>query len=182
MRWSASQVLAWIIRKQPLSLEKNEWTRAMGRRLKDAQRKLAGALSSGRMHAYGRKQPHGPIEPMPNDPFRIQGVPVVVGVHGDLTSLAAHKPYTGPAWYSIEFDATEIEREWPKPPPTSAKNWVLKEAERLHAAGIIGKRDVMIRNCMTATGCKKREAEAAHKSLPDKLKYKRGKPRKNALG
>ena len=50
MRWSASQVLAWIIRKKPLSLEEDEWTRAMGRRLKDAQRKLAGALSSGCTH------------------------------------------------------------------------------------------------------------------------------------
>jgi len=179
VRWTASQVLAWIIRKEPLSLEKNEWTRAMGRRLKAAQRKLAEALSSGRVHAYGRKQPHGPIEPVPNDPFRIQGVPVVVGVHGDLTSLATHKPYTGPAWYSIEFDATEIKREWPKPPPTSAKNWVLKEAKRLHAAGTIGKREAMISDCMTATGCTKREAEAAHKGLPDKLKRPRGKPPKN---
>jgi hypothetical protein len=56
---------------------------------------------------------------------------------------------------------------------------MLNEAERLHAAGSIGKRDVMVRDCMRATGCKKREAEAAHKSLPDKLKRRPGKPRKN---
>jgi hypothetical protein len=37
----------------------------------------------------------------------------------------------------------------------------------------------MVRDCMTKTGCTKRDAEAAHKSLPDKLKYQRGKPRKN---
>jgi len=179
MRWAASQVLAWIITRKPLSLEKNEWFRAMGRDLKDAQRKLAGVLSSGRVHVYGRKQRQGPIEPMPNDLFRIHGAPVFVGVHGDLTSLVAHKPYTGPVWSSIEFDATEIEREWPKPPPVSAKKWMLKEAKRLHAAGTIGKRDAMISGCMTATGCKKREAETVHKSLPNKFRRLRGKPSKN---
>jgi hypothetical protein len=180
MRWSASQGLAWIIRQKPLSLEKNEWTRDMGPKLKDAQRTLAGAISSGRVQAYGRHQRHGPIEPMPADPFRIQGVPVVVGPHGDLTSLAAHKPYEGPGWHSIEFEADEIKREWPKPPPPSATEWMHKEAEGHAAAGTIGKRDVMVRDCMTAIGCTKREAEAAHKSLPDKLKRHRGKPPKNA--
>jgi len=179
MRWLASETYAWIILRKPLSLEKNEWTPDMGPKLKDAQRTLAGALSLGRVHAYGRRQPHGPIEPMPNDPFRIQGVPVVVGAHGGLTSLAPHKPYTGPRWHSIEFDADEIEREWPKPPPLSAMEWMQKEAERYDAAGTTGKRDVMVRDCRKATGCTKREAEAAHKSLPDKLKRQRGKPPKN---
>jgi len=180
MRWSASQTLAWIIGQKPLSLEKNEWTTDMGPKMKAAQRALAEALSSGRVHAYGRRQPHGYIEPMPNDPFRIQGIPVVVGVYGDLTSLAPHKPYEGPAWNSIEFDADEIEREWPKPPPLSALEWMYKEAERYDAAGTTGKRDVMVRDCMEAAGCTKREAEAAHRSLPNKLKRQRGKPRKSS--
>ena len=151
----------------------------MGPKLKDAQRTLAEALSSGRVQAYGRRQPHGPIEPMPNDPFRIQGVPVVVGAHGDLISLVPHKSYSGPEWHSIEFEVDEIEREWPKPPPPSAMEWMRKEAEARAATGTVGKRDVMVRDCMSATGCKKREAEAAHKNLPDKLKRRRGKPRKS---
>jgi hypothetical protein len=180
MRWSASETLAWIIGQKPLSLEKNEWTPDMGPKLKDAQRMLAGALSSGRVHAYGRREPHGPIEPMPDDPFRIQGVPVVVGAHGDLTSLAPHKPYKGLGGHSIEFEVDEIKRTFPKPPPTSAAGWMQKEAERHAAVGTIGKRDVMVRDCRTAIGCTKREAEAAHKSLPDKLKRQRGKPPKNA--
>jgi len=179
MRWLASETLAWIILRKPLSLEKNEWTPDMGPKLKDAQRTLAGALSSGRVHAYGRREPQGPIGPMPNDSFRDQGVPVVVGAHGDLTSLAPHKPYAGPRWLSIEFEADEIEREWPKPPPPSAMKWMHKEAEAQAGRGTIGKRDVMVRDCMNATGCTKREAEAAHKSLPDKLKRQRGKPRKS---
>src|SRR6266404_3804046 len=83
-----------------------------------------------------------------NDPFRIQGIPVVVGAHGDLTSLAPHKPYKGPAWHSIEFEADDIKREWPKPPPPSATEWMHKEAERYAAAGTTGKRDVMVRDCM----------------------------------
>jgi hypothetical protein len=179
MRWSASQALAWIIGRKPLSLQKNEWTPDMGPKLRGAQRTLAEALSSGRVQAYGRREPHGPIEPMPNDPFRIQGVPVVVGAHGDLGSLAPHKRYSGPEWHSIEFEADEIEREWPKPPPPSAMEWMRKKAEAHAAAGTVAKRDVMVRDCMKATGCTKREAEAAHKGLPDELRYKKGRPPKN---
>ena len=40
--------------------------------------------------------------------FAFRGFLLLSEYHGDLTSLATHKPYTGPAWYSIEFDATEI--------------------------------------------------------------------------
>jgi hypothetical protein len=87
--------------------------------------------------------------------------------------------YEGPRWYGVEFDSAEIKRAFPKPPSTSAKKWVLKEAKRLHSAGKIGKREDMLKRCMQDTGCTKREAEAAHKNLPDKFKRPRGKPRKS---
>src|SRR6266436_3164582 len=173
MRWSASQALAWIIQQEPLSL-KGEWTPAMGPELEAAQKKLAGLISSGQVRAWGRKQPHGLVEQMPSDPFRIQGLTVVVGPHGNMTTLPPHLPpdkrYQGDVWHAIEFDPEELKGASPKPPPTLARDWMLNEAKRLHTAGSIGKRDVMVRDCRKATGCTKREAEAAHRSLPDKLK------------
>jgi hypothetical protein len=179
MRWSASQALAWIIRQKPLSLEKGEWTPDMGPELDVAQKKLARLIGTDQVQAWGRKQSHGLVERIPSDPFRISSLTVVVGPHGDMTTLPRHKLYQGDRWHAIEFEEDEIKRAFPKPPSISAVEWMRKEAERHAAAGTIGKRDVMVRDCMTKTGCTKRDAEAAHKSLPDKLKYQRGKPRKN---
>jgi hypothetical protein len=134
LRWSASQVLAWIIRQEPLKLERREWTSDMGPGIEDAKRRLAAAIASGQVRAWGREKPHGLAEKMPSDPFRISGLSVVVGVHGEITTLEPHKPYVGPVWHSIEFEADEIQQAFPKPPPLSAIEWMQIEANR-HAAG-----------------------------------------------
>jgi hypothetical protein len=180
MRWSAAQALAWIIRQTPLELK--QWTSEMGPEIDPAAIKLSRAIGADQVSAWGRPKPHALTEQIPSDQFRIPGFTLIVSPHGDLATSPRHKlsTYQGRQWQDIEFDANELKRAFPKPPPTSAKDWMLNEAERLYAAGKIGKRDVMVHDCMTATRCKKREAEAAHKSLPDKLKYQRGKPRKNA--
>jgi hypothetical protein len=179
MRWSAAEALSWIIRQQSLGLE--HWTTDMGPGIEPAQKGLADAIATGRVGAWGRKQaqPHGLVEQVPSDPFRIQGLEMVVGVHGDMTTLPPHKlnKYKGPRWQSIEFEADEIKQTWPKPPPPRATDWMLKEAQRLQAAGRIGKRDDMVRRCREETGCTKRQAEAAHKDLPEDLRRSRGKPR-----
>ena len=101
---------------------------------------------------------------------------MIVGEHGDIRPLQPHKQYDGPRWHSIEFEPDEIKRECPKAPPPSAKNWLLKEAERLHGKG---KRDSMVHDCMAATNCSRREALAAYKELPNGLRRPRGKPSKN---
>jgi hypothetical protein len=183
MRWSASQALAWIIRRKALSLEKREWTPDMGPELEAAQRKLAELIGSGQVQAWGRSQPHSMVDRMPSDPFRIPGLTVVVGPHGDMKTLPPHLPpdkrYQGDVWHAIEFEADEIKQAYPRPPPIPAAEWMRKNAEDHAATGTIGKRDVMVRDCMSATGCKKREAEAAHKNLPESLKRPRGKTRKS---
>jgi hypothetical protein len=122
---------------------------------------------------------------MPSDLFQIPGLTVVVGIHGEMTTLAArpHQPfslYEGPLWHSIAFEAFEIERMWPKPPPLPAVDWMLQEAERaLKAAGHLCKRHDLIERCKTETGCTRREAEAAHKTLPEHLRGGRGRRRIN---
>jgi hypothetical protein len=174
MRWSAAQSLSWIIKQEPLPLR--EWTSDMGPNLKDAQKRLAGSISAGEVQAWGRKQPQGLVENIPNDPFRIPGVPVIVGEHGDMRHSQPHKQYDGPRWHSIEFDANQIKKAFPKPPPASANGWMLQEAERL---GGLGKRDIMVQDCMGETGCTKRAALAAYKNLPEGRRRKRGKPPKN---
>jgi hypothetical protein len=171
--WSASQAISWIIRKKPLKLEDREWTTDMGPKLAEAQRKLAEAIGAGQVQAWGRSQPHGLLEPVPRDPFRIPGLVVIVGEHGEMRPLLSRKRYDGPRWQSIEFDADEIKHVFPKPPVPTAQEWMSKNANKRH------KRDSLVRDCMKATGCTKRDAEAAHKELPEELRRTRGKPTRN---
>jgi hypothetical protein len=180
MRWLAAQALAWIIKRVPLELK--DWTSDMGPDIESAGKMLAGAMSAGHVRAWGRRTPHALIEQIPSDQFRISGLTLIVSPSGELTTSPPRKwfTYEGIRWQDIEFDADEIRRAFPRPPPPSATEWMLKEAEAHLAAGTIGKRAVMIRDCMTATSCTKRQAEAAHKSLPDEFKRQRGKPPKNS--
>jgi len=175
--------MSWIIQHEPLGLR--EWTSGIWPLLQDAQRKLASEIAAGNVQAWGRKQPHGLAEQMPRDPFRIPGLTVVVGVHGEMTTLAAraHQPfssYEGPRWHSIEFEAVEIERAWPKPPPLSAVDWMLRQAEQvLKTTGHPAKRHDLLDRCRTETRCTRREAEAAHKMMPEQFKGGRGRRRIN---
>jgi hypothetical protein len=180
MRWRADQVLGWINRQAPLGIR--QWTSDMGAGLRGAQRELAKAIAEGRVQAWGRPTPNALFERIPSDPFRIKGRPLVVDPYGEMTPLLPHKPYPcdndDPIWHAIEFEADEIRRAWPKRPSPSVEDWMLEDAERSHAAGRVGKRDDMVRRCMAATSCTKREAEAAHKKLRPELRRPRGKPPK----
>ena len=84
-----------------------------------------------------------------------------------------HRRYDGPRWQSIEFDADQIERVFPKPDP-AAQQWMLNNASKEQ------KRDSVVKDCMRATGCTKRVAEAAYNELPDSQRRKRGKPARNS--
>src|SRR5262249_38988276 len=118
------------------------------------------------------------------DPFRISDIDIVVGIHGEMTTLPPYKLYKYKCprrrWRSIEFEADEIKRMWPKPPSPLAEDWMLNEAKRLHSAGRIGKREDMIRGCVAATNCTRRQAIAAHGKLPPEWRRRQGKPPKNA--
>ena len=179
MRWTAAQALAWIIRQTPLGL--SEWTPEMGPEIEPAAIKLGRAIGADQIGAWGRMKRHGPVTRIPGEDFRISGLTLIVGSHGELATSPRYKfsTYEGTQWHAIEFDPNEIKREWPKPPPISATEWMLREAGQ-HAGGPIAKRDDMVHRCMSETNCTKREAEAAHKSLPEGLKRKRGKPPKNS--
>jgi len=177
LRWSAAQALAWIMRQKPLELR--EWKSDMGPELRPAEKALGKALGDGRVNAWGRPSPHALTEQVPSDPFRILNPAIVVGPHGDMKTLRDHQafPEDCPRWHLIALEADEIKREWPKTPPPSAIDWMLMEAERLRG---LGKRGVMVQDCMIVTNCSKRDAEAAHKALPEGMRRKRGKPPKNA--
>jgi hypothetical protein len=168
VRWSAAQAYGWIIQQKALGLR--EWTRDMGPKISDAQKKLAELIDDGKVNAWGRNQLHGPLEQIPNDLFRISDITVVVGIHGDMKTTTPHKPYTGPPWHSIEFEADEIKHAFPQPPPPSAEEWMVNNAHKGD------KRDYMVQACRRETGCTKRAAEAAYKNLPDGLRRKRGRP------
>jgi len=169
------------MRQEPLELR--DWKSEMSPDLRAAQEALARAIGEGRVHAWGRPKPHALIEQIPSDPFRIPGLRLVVNPHGDMGTLPPHKihQYEGPRWHMIEFDPNEIKREWARPPPLAAQDWMLKEAKKFRdAGGPLPKREFMLKDCMDATQCTKQEAEAAHKRLPQEYKRPRGRPPKDS--
>jgi hypothetical protein len=169
--WSASQALAWVICQKPLSLQGREWTADMGRQLEEAQRKLAAAIGSGLVEAWGRKAPDSLLEAVPRDPFCIPGKPVIVAVHGEMRELSPRRRhYDGPRWNTIMFDADQIKQAFPTPAPDAVQDWMLKHATKDQ------KRDSLVLDCRNATGCTKREAQGAYNDLPRNLRRSRGKP------
>jgi hypothetical protein len=118
---------------------------------------------------------------VPADIFRITDIEVVISPHGDLVSQHPHRgPYQGVPWQSIEFEEAEIKQQFPSPPKQSVQEWMLQEAERYRSEGKIGKRDIMVKDCMNETHCTRKVAQAAHKLLPEEFKRKPGKPPKHA--
>jgi hypothetical protein len=180
MRWSAAQTLSWIIQQEPLELK--DWRAGMGSKIEPAQLSLASSIGANKISAWGRKKRHGALEQIPNGDFRISGLLLVVGPHGDLATVPRHKlsTFEGARWEDIEFDPAEIKREWPTPPSASANIWMEQEASRLFKrSGQPGKRDDMVQDCMKATKCTRRGALSAYKGLPANLRRMRGKPTKS---
>jgi len=180
MRWSAAQTLSWIIQQEPLELK--DWRAGMGSKMEPAQKTLAKSIGTNKISAWGRKNRHGSLEQIPGGDFRISGVLLIVGAHGDLATVPRHKlsTYEGVRWEDIEFDPAEIRREWPKPPSASANVWMQQEADRLFKkSSQPGKRDDMVRDCMEAINCTRRDALSAYQGLPANLRRMRGKPTKS---
>jgi len=181
MRWTTSQALSQIIRGSAFKLEDREWKFEMGPGIADAQRRLARSIAQGQVQAMGRRARHAALEKVPADIFRITDIEVVISPFGDIVSLRPHQVYRGEQWYSVEFDAAEITRAFPSAPKQSVDQWMREEANRHRSDGRIGKRDIMVKDCQTATGCSNREAISAHKRLPEDLRRQRGKPRKHPV-
>ena len=175
MRWSAAQTLSWIIRQEPLELK--QWSPDMGPKMEPAQKTLATGIGAGKITAWGRRKRHGSLVQIPAGDFRISRMSLIVGPHGDLATVPRHKlsTYEGTQWKDIEFDPDEIKREWPKPPPSPAMDWMLREAEKaLKTTGHLGKQTDLVSRCMNETTCTKRTALAAHKMLPERLRRNPG--------
>jgi hypothetical protein len=155
----------------------------MGGGLEQAERDLAQAIAEERIILWGRPNPQGRAEPVPADQFRIPGMIVIVDVFGEMATRPVMKRYDGPRWGQIEFDPTEIRRVWPTPSqnpavPQSLVDWMHTEAKDNLRAGKKKLRSEMVRACMAANGCTKLMAEAAHATLPDELRFKRGRPKR----
>jgi hypothetical protein len=179
MKWSAAQVLSWIIQQNPLELK--NWPSDIGPKIEPAQKILASRLGSDEIRAWGRRTAYMPLEQIPSGEFRMSRIKLIVGTHGELATFPRHKisDYLGVQWHDMEFDEAEIKKAWPKLPPPSANEWMQREARRLFDhTGQPGKRDDLIKRCMNEAPCKKREAEIAFNKLPMKLRRPRGKPPK----
>jgi hypothetical protein len=150
----------------------------MGKELRNAEASLGKAIGQESVRAWGRPTKEGLYEPVPNEQFRIPGGPLGVDVTGDMVSVHPNHPYTGPRWYSIEFEPEEIKRVWPKPPLASAMDWMRQAAKRLKAEGRKEKRETLVQDCVKATECTTRDAIKAYQSLPENVRLGRGKPRK----
>jgi hypothetical protein len=179
MRWSAAEALSWVMRRVPRDLP--SWTPDMGPEIETAQKELAAAIGAEKVRAWGRLKRDDPEQQIPSDKLRHTGL--VVDFAGELTTSRPHRCYEGERgkrWKWIEFEEDEIKRAWPTLPSASAAQWMLTEAKRLQGLCRKGKRADMVKDCMKAIGCTKREAEAAHAKLAPEFKRPRGKSPKNA--
>src|SRR5258705_12276971 len=112
--WSANQMLAWHLARQPLPWR--NWSADMYRELPRAQLALSKELGGKKRIARGtRPGSQGASEPIPDKLFRL-GFPVVVDPTGYLRTLHPrdqHKfeefkiKYRIPEWSGIEFDSDE---------------------------------------------------------------------------
>jgi hypothetical protein len=149
MKWSAAKALSWIIQQRPLELK--DWPTEIGAQIEPAAKQLGASIGAAKIGAWGRKKPHHSLEQIPAGDFRISGLSLAVGPHGDLATSPRHKlhTYKGHLWHDIEFDEAEIKKAWPRLPPPSANEWMQKEARRLFdGTGQPGKRDDLIKRCM----------------------------------
>ncbi|MGB6534558.1 MAG: hypothetical protein WBF58_01190 [Xanthobacteraceae bacterium] len=145
----------------------------MGPEIEWAQRALAAAIGGEKVRAWGRLTLDSEMREIPSSKFRHTGL--VVDFTGELVTSAPHRTSAERRIKWIEFDEDEVKRAFPTPPPPNAAQWMLNEAKSLQALGRKGKRADMVKDCMSATGCKKRPAEDAHAALPAEFKRPRGK-------
>jgi hypothetical protein len=139
MRWSADQMLAWHLVKQPLKWR--DWTEEMHREMPRAQLELKKELGDEKRKAWGIRP--GSIEPeqISGKLFRSSAefaAIVVVDPGGYLAPLDPRDQqafqefkdkYNVPEWRDIEFDPVdETKQESPEPPPNSAANDVERMA------------------------------------------------------
>jgi hypothetical protein len=198
-RWEAVEAIAYLHKGVPLPWAEWQGEGSSEADIEAAEIDLTEAIRAG-VPAWGQPRPYARKEQIPVgdlDPGRIdrKATPVsvahqpkvIVSRYGNITILPRQRSadYQGPRWSDIEVDAARLMEARPRPvdEPTStaalAVEWMLKEAGTLAAAGNKGKRDQMVSDCMNVVGCTKREAEDAHKRLPDHLRRRRGRSPKS---
>lgn len=178
-RLTADEALARVIRGKEIPLR--DWERDMGPRLNDAERRLAEAVGSARVKAFGRENFALPKKQIPAECFNEDGA--VIGFDGRLKLPRAPYNYPpGHGWSHVELDAADMRREFPAPDrverAASAREWMEAEARKhIEKHGGPAKRDDdLIPRCMKECSVTRREAEAAHRALPSELKAARGRP------
>ena len=108
MKWSAAQALSWIIQRQPLELK--NWPAEMGPKIEPAQKLLGSSIGDAKIRSWGRRGSQKPLEEIPSGDFRMSDLELIVGTHGELSSIPRRKisAYEGVQWCDIEFDQAEI--------------------------------------------------------------------------
>jgi hypothetical protein len=180
---TAAEAISWIIQREPLKL--TGWPSKLGPQFAAAGRELVKKAANKQLVAWGRLDQYGPLQRIPDSELRVTRLDLAVSPHGELSSYPPHKVLAyrdggGRGWHDIEFDEDEIRKIWPEPLPIIAVNWMTSEAKKVkEETGHPNKRDDLVKRCMSAIGCTRRIAQAAHKELPPEYKRSRGKPTKS---
>jgi hypothetical protein len=146
-RLPAQVALAYII--EGMLLEGIEWTTEMVQQTERAEIVLGEAIGAGRVPAWGKRAPYGPMEQIPPSDFRVdmverKGAPprsaahlpkVVVRVDEIVGISPAHRfaDYRGPHWSSIECGSASLRPAFSK--PLRVERHILHEAEQLYSKG-----------------------------------------------
>jgi hypothetical protein len=105
--------------------------------------------------------------------------PLSIHIYGRIAPLRPGTRYRGPCFEDAAFEPVDVRTLWPPPPPAAvpgAYDWLLAEATRQLAQH---KRPAnqadIVKRCVAAVGGQIRETTALHRTLPDELRYHRGK-------
>jgi hypothetical protein len=115
------------------------------------------------------------------DPDFFTRFPLSIHIHGRIAPLRPGTRYRGPCFEDAAFEAADVRKLWPPPPPAvpGAYDWLLAEAKRYfdQYKRPANQADI-VKQCVAAVGGQIRETTALHRTLPDELRYLRGKQRR----
>jgi hypothetical protein len=154
-------------------------------KINTAMAEMQRAVTERRLQVYAVPEGQTYATRSPVDPDIFIRFPLSVHLHGRIAPRRPGLRYRGPCFESAAFEPDEVQRVWPPPPPPppvavpGTYEWLLAEATRhLAKYNSPAKQTDIVQRCIAAIGGKVRETTALHQTLPEELRYVRGKGRR----
>jgi hypothetical protein len=150
-------------------------------KINTAMAEMQQAVTERRLSIYAVPEGQTYASRRPVDPDLFTRFPLSVHLHGRIAPRRPGLRYRGPCFESAAFEPRDVQIVWPPPPVAApgAYEWLLAEATRdLANDKPPAKQTDIVKRCIAAIGGKVRETTAVHRTLPEELRYVRGKGRR----